>query len=329
MQGSLEEALRSAGNNRAEPEKVLQHYKQNPADSLKYKAACFLIENMLYTYSYQSPDIEKYYHDADSIFSDSQIHDQYENRLDTVLRNIRLDHIKKVPDLQVLTAQELIAHIDCAFEVKKYPWYQKLSFDEFCEYILPYHWGNARLENWMPLYRKHFTSLVDSLADSNLPDSVFFHQMESFIKLKTTDSAFIGYIDSLIRVRSLNLLICAILSKEYYAVIHYPKSFKPDPLPSSLFKIKVASCPEWTKLGLYTLRSFGVPTVSDYTPNWANRSMGHEWSVLLLPGGHEMPFLMGDGYLGYHEDWFGVLAKVYRRTCKIQEDCLAFQGIIT
>ena len=50
---SVEASLRSSGVNRKELEKVLHHYQKNPADSLKYKAACFLIENMpFYTYSY-------------------------------------------------------------------------------------------------------------------------------------------------------------------------------------------------------------------------------------------------------------------------------------
>ena len=48
---SLEFALRVAKNNRRELEKVLYYYQKNLADSLKYKAACFLIENMPY-YSY-------------------------------------------------------------------------------------------------------------------------------------------------------------------------------------------------------------------------------------------------------------------------------------
>ena len=48
----LDIALQSAGNNRKEQEKVLRHYQNNPTDSLKYKAACFLIENTpFYTYS--------------------------------------------------------------------------------------------------------------------------------------------------------------------------------------------------------------------------------------------------------------------------------------
>ncbi|MFR3187668.1 MAG: hypothetical protein ACLTOV_06615 [Phocaeicola sp.] len=41
----LEFALASAGTNKEELVKVLRHYE---GDSLKYRAACFLIENMPY-----------------------------------------------------------------------------------------------------------------------------------------------------------------------------------------------------------------------------------------------------------------------------------------
>ena len=43
---SLELALRIAKGNRTELEKVLYYYQQDATDSLKYKAACFLIENI-------------------------------------------------------------------------------------------------------------------------------------------------------------------------------------------------------------------------------------------------------------------------------------------
>ena len=40
----LEQALALAGDNRIELEKVLMKYSADPADSLKYRAAVFLIE---------------------------------------------------------------------------------------------------------------------------------------------------------------------------------------------------------------------------------------------------------------------------------------------
>ena len=45
----LQYALVFAGENRIELEKVLEHYK---SDSLKYRAACFLIKNMPRWYAY-------------------------------------------------------------------------------------------------------------------------------------------------------------------------------------------------------------------------------------------------------------------------------------
>jgi hypothetical protein len=42
----LQQSLSLADSNRTELERVLSHYSENPADSLKYRAAVFLIENM-------------------------------------------------------------------------------------------------------------------------------------------------------------------------------------------------------------------------------------------------------------------------------------------
>ena len=54
----LEQALTYADFNRSELEKVLTHYKH---DSLKYRAACFLIENMpgKYGIEAENPDDRK------------------------------------------------------------------------------------------------------------------------------------------------------------------------------------------------------------------------------------------------------------------------------
>lgn len=54
----LEHALKAAGTNRPELEKVLAHYI---GDTLKYKAAVFLIENMPGHYSYAGNEVMEYY----------------------------------------------------------------------------------------------------------------------------------------------------------------------------------------------------------------------------------------------------------------------------
>ncbi|MGI6863742.1 hypothetical protein ACMY0W_09705, partial [Bacteroides sp. KG69] len=42
----INNVLQMAGENRKELIKVLAHYRQNESDSLKYKAALYLIQNM-------------------------------------------------------------------------------------------------------------------------------------------------------------------------------------------------------------------------------------------------------------------------------------------
>lgn len=49
---NLTNSLELAGDNRVELEKVLSHYSKDKKDSLKYKAAVFLIENMPDNYSF-------------------------------------------------------------------------------------------------------------------------------------------------------------------------------------------------------------------------------------------------------------------------------------
>jgi hypothetical protein len=54
----ITQTLELAGSNRPELEKVLSHYKN---DSLKLRAARFLIENMAYHYTITSPVLTAYY----------------------------------------------------------------------------------------------------------------------------------------------------------------------------------------------------------------------------------------------------------------------------
>ena len=51
---TLEYSLKLAGSNRPELEKVLAHFSASPADSLKYKAAVFLLSNMEDLYHVES-----------------------------------------------------------------------------------------------------------------------------------------------------------------------------------------------------------------------------------------------------------------------------------
>jgi hypothetical protein len=81
----LEQALELAGENRPELEKVLSHYSQSQADSLKYKAACFLIENMPGHYSN----------------SNIQQLNEFYDRVDSTIQSCKSDSLK---DVKILLA---------------------------------------------------------------------------------------------------------------------------------------------------------------------------------------------------------------------------------
>ena len=56
----VERALKLAGDNRAELEKVLEHYRKRPEDKLKLKAAYFLIANMPYHYTVNDARLDSF-----------------------------------------------------------------------------------------------------------------------------------------------------------------------------------------------------------------------------------------------------------------------------
>ena len=66
-ESDLNRALSMAGDNADELEAVLDYYSHDPKDSLKYRAALFLIENMPGHYSLGGRYIDLYYDSVDSL----------------------------------------------------------------------------------------------------------------------------------------------------------------------------------------------------------------------------------------------------------------------
>ncbi len=156
---NLEQALQLAGANRIELEKVLEHYAKNPADSLKLKAARFLIENMDVHSSYISSQLHAYYNVLDSIFSLNGRHEGITQEQEELLARLRQNTpaYQSIPDLQSVTAGFLTDNIDRAFEAWKQPYANELDFDDFCEYLLPYKSGEKEYPDfWRSTYREAF-----------------------------------------------------------------------------------------------------------------------------------------------------------------------------
>jgi hypothetical protein len=146
-----EQALALAGKNRAELEKILAYYSAKPEDSLKYKAAVFLIENMPGHFSYQNQAImEKYYDEMDSVnlYSDCNVM-EISSRYKAVSDKYAGEQ-PVVSDLRVISANYLINNIERAFDLwQNENWATHLNFEEFCEYLLPYKAAELQsIDNW-------------------------------------------------------------------------------------------------------------------------------------------------------------------------------------
>ncbi len=155
----IEEVLLLAGDNRGELEKVLKHYARIPGDSLKLRAAEFLIVNMPGKYSayYDAP-----WNDVATVSlrwtssSDKQL----------VLDTYRLGEPVRKDDVTYITAEYLINNIDLAFKVwQEQPWGKTIPYDVFREEILPYRVATEPLENWREKVLASFADLYLSFKN--------------------------------------------------------------------------------------------------------------------------------------------------------------------
>jgi len=166
----LEVALQAAGGNKKELQKVLHYYKKNPADSLKYKAACFLIENMPF-YTYSSGEQLENYKSYYAWLKKSR--GQTAKQVAVSVKKIYgpLGESEKKHDMREVDSAYLCNNIEWAFKVwREQPWGKNVSFETFCEYILPYRIEDETLEYWREMYYEKYNSLLDSLRMSDVLD---------------------------------------------------------------------------------------------------------------------------------------------------------------
>jgi hypothetical protein len=155
----MEAVLKQAGGNRSELEKVLKHYGKRPADSLKFRAAEFLIENMpdKYSVEYDVPfeNLMTFFMRLKGIESQRAVDEAY-GSMKPVIKE----------DVKYITSDYLINNIDLAFKMwEEQPWGKDVPFDVFCEDILPYRVTNEPLENWREKVLAAYGILNSSFKD--------------------------------------------------------------------------------------------------------------------------------------------------------------------
>ena len=123
-------------------QQVLDYYE---GDAEKLRAAEFLIDNLPYHESVAFADMAPQ-HLAYELFGTGR-YSQFRAR-DSVVRRYGywgVDNPYFLSDIYI-NPNFLIDNIDWAFKVwKEQPWGKNVSFEQFCEYILPYRVGNEAI----------------------------------------------------------------------------------------------------------------------------------------------------------------------------------------
>jgi hypothetical protein len=292
---SLEPIFEQAGSNQSELKKVLKHYSHRSSDSLKLKAAIFLIENMDAHHSYVSDQWEECQVELDTLFKKEREKDKLKHGFDSIYKKYDLSEVRYISDLRQVKASFLIRCIDYAFEKWKTTYAKYLNFDEFCEYILPYRVGNEPLVNWQQIFNEQY-----------IP--------ELFSEIKKSKDS----------ITSVDICEALRILKDGY--LHYPASDVPDYNVHMLLAARVAACRQYCLKTQLAARCLGIPVVLDYTPQWATRSMGHEWNALITKDGKALSFGIKDKCkLGIHIELVPdrIPPKVYRQTFAKQKESLS------
>lgn len=281
----LEKALDSAGNNRTELEKVLKHYQN---DSLKLRAAEFLIENMPFHYSYSGKELEKY-HKYFKCFPPLAWRGPSFVRDSLLEKDGSFDPHKlhKVFDVETIKSDYLIRDIDFAFKVwREQPWGRHVSFDHFLEFILPYRIGTEELSEWREKLYDRYNPLLDSVRASADSANVLA------VAQALMDSLSVGTV--------------------YFTGL-FPSGITVGP---DLVDWRSGNCRELTDMATYVFKAVGIPGGCDKMLIRGDKNVPHYWNFVVDE--HDSTYFAsvgaGSKTFAKADTYWDPKGKVYRET---------------
>lgn len=282
----LEEALILAKENRGELEKALAFYEK---DSLKLEAAKFLIKNMPGHYSYREVDsVEKYYDAVDSVLKYVQCsREEIRDTLEKVSQHFAMNYYT-IPDVEIIRSDFLIANIEKAFsQWKEGEWATHVSFQDFCEYLLPY-------------------KAVELQPFDSWRDSAGIKYSKGLDELQYCEA-----------YRGSAVWATHRVNNQLREDVHpYLLDYNMYPIHRLRTKTKLpfGVCEDYVEMATSVMRSNGIPVMMDFTPQWPFLDLGHSWNVLLANNGKNIPFSGAESNPGEPHKLGEKMAKVYRRT---------------
>lgn len=301
---NLHDALDSAGPNRVELEKVLNHYRLVDRNKEKMLAARYIIENLPAHYSYASNEIYDYYRYAERILDDKSLTPEQQRDSLLIETNLKYRHLTgvTVPDAQIIRSDYLIDNIDKSYnQWKTCPWASQLSFNGYLEWLLPYKATELQeLDHWRDTMSAHF--------GNGLREPV-----KNDVEYNTT----MGVADML-RNEAYNRL------KRYGL---YTTSGLPLLEASLQVHQTFGNIADYALTSVLIFRSAGIPAVLDETPVGPRNVAATKWYVVLSDRGEELASewdlstIIGGGFFPYERG-----PKVFRNTYIINEDRLRYMN---
>ncbi len=288
-------AIEAAGDNGAELEKVIAHYR-TAGDTLKLEAALFLIGNME-GHGYATYDLKD---TADNVVafdvSDYPSYDSLKtsvSALEAEHGELDFDKRELLTDVESITADFIITQIDYAFRAwRERPWAQHLSFDDFSQYVLPYRGSGEPLEPWRKYFFEKYADLADNMTDPTDP------------------------------VEAASLINDDIKTWFTFDPRYY---YHPTDLGlTEMLSTGVGRCEDMTNITIYAMRANGLAVTSDYTPAWADAGNNHAWNAIIASDFNAIPFMGAESNPRKYK-LNNRPAKVYRKAFSHQKDNLVFQ----
>lgn len=284
---------------------ILSYCSDSISSFLKNKATKFLVDNMDAHYSISGEYIDSFYQYMDSIFSlPAQSNTYYRSAYDTAYMHYGervMTDMLEINDAVQVTTEMLMKYIEDAFDVWNKPWNGKYDFEHFCNYVLPYRIDDEPLSDWRTKYMKEGMPKVEHLRDSQ--DNTFY--------------VYGTY---------------AAINKNIPEGLYYMDYYIPTYPLDKLDKLRMGICRDYVNLNIARLRALGVPAAKDFAPQWGNRSLQHEWAVILPDKDKFFPFGQNDP-LGEHFFERGeyttpkVFRKMYAKQSEMKALCEAEEPI--
>lgn len=223
---------------------VLSHYQN---DSLKSQATRFLLDNMADHCSPEGTAMDEFA----MTLSGMKGKNSMKKLSQTWEHTPRKTEVVMEQDSNVVDYTFLVDNIDDAFTVwKSAPWAKDISFEHFCEYVLPYRVKDERLcRGWRKELRDCYGSMIYGVDDMKEAFEILYDTIMNSVELSNP---------------------------------HCPYAM--DVL--TLNSIKKATCNQRCVLLTSVLRAFAIPAAIDVVPMWGNYSdKGHSWVSLVRENG--------------------------------------------